>query len=145
MQSRSTTIRPDLFFWIFQKSIDATNTNFFSLQILGPLGSTFEIGTQIILLQIDGFLQRLDLKYHPSNKAHNSLVENRLQLQIKIPIKHMPCMKWTWKKLSNVEKTFCGIPLLHKHTTYEVLVVAWCHNGLDYFLKEHLFFHAPTF
>jgi hypothetical protein len=36
----------------------------------GPIditpGSTFEIGTQTILLQIDGFLQRLDLKYHPS-------------------------------------------------------------------------------
>jgi hypothetical protein len=31
-----------------------------------PLGSTFEIGTQIILLKIDGFLQRLILKYHPS-------------------------------------------------------------------------------
>ena len=31
-----------------------------------PLGSTSEIGTQIILLKIDGFLQRLDLKYHPS-------------------------------------------------------------------------------
>ena len=30
------------------------------------LGSTFEISTQIILLQIDGFLQRLDFKYHPS-------------------------------------------------------------------------------
>ena len=31
-----------------------------------PLMSTFEIGTQIILLKIDGFLQRLDLKYYPS-------------------------------------------------------------------------------
>ena len=31
-----------------------------------PLRSTFEIGTQIILLKIDGFLQRLDFKYHPS-------------------------------------------------------------------------------
>ena len=31
-----------------------------------PPGSTFEISTQIILLQIDGFLQKLDLKYHPS-------------------------------------------------------------------------------
>ena len=31
-----------------------------------PSGGTFEIGTQNILLQIDGFLQRLDLKYHPS-------------------------------------------------------------------------------
>ena len=29
-------------------------------------GSTFEIGTQTILLQIDRFLQRLDLKYLPS-------------------------------------------------------------------------------
>ena len=28
-----------------------------------PMGSTFEIGTQIILLKIDGFLQRLILKY----------------------------------------------------------------------------------
>ena len=31
-----------------------------------PMGSTFEIGTQIILLKFDGFLQRLDLKYDPS-------------------------------------------------------------------------------
>ena len=31
-----------------------------------PLGSTFEIGTQIIFLKIDGFLKGLDLKYHPS-------------------------------------------------------------------------------
>ena len=31
-----------------------------------PFGSNFEIGTQIILLKIDGFLQRLILKYHPS-------------------------------------------------------------------------------
>ena len=38
------------------------------LQGPGPraLGSTFEISTKIILLQIDGFLQRLDLEYHPS-------------------------------------------------------------------------------
>ena len=28
-----------------------------------PLGSTFEIGTKIILLKIDGFLQSLILKY----------------------------------------------------------------------------------
>ena len=32
-------------------------------------GDTFEIGTQIISLQIDGFLQRLDVKYHPSLNA----------------------------------------------------------------------------
>ena len=31
-----------------------------------PLRSTFEIGIQIILLKIDGFLQRLDLKDHLS-------------------------------------------------------------------------------
>ena len=30
-----------------------------------PLSGIFEIGTQFILLQIDGFLQRLDLKDHP--------------------------------------------------------------------------------
>ena len=32
----------------------------------GRVVHTFEIGTQIILLQIDGFLQRLDVKYHLS-------------------------------------------------------------------------------
>ena len=30
-----------------------------------PPGSTFEIGTQIILLQIDRFLERLDFKISP--------------------------------------------------------------------------------
>ena len=71
--------------------MDATSNNFFSREILNlekkilirqifdevqkiskcgwfdmSLRSTFEICTQIILLKIDGFLQRLDLEYHPS-------------------------------------------------------------------------------
>ena len=71
--------------------MDATSNNFFSHEILNfekknpdasnfdevqkfskfgrfdmPLGSTFEIGTQIKLLKIDEFLQRLNLKDHPS-------------------------------------------------------------------------------
>ena len=41
------------------------------------LGSTFEIGTQIILLKIDGFVQRLDLKYHPSLRGSLMLIQDQ--------------------------------------------------------------------
>ena len=48
----------------------AQGSNFWAHEHATALGGTFEIGTQIILLQIDGFLQRLDLKVSPLLSTH---------------------------------------------------------------------------
>ena len=60
-------------------------------------------------------------------EAHSSVLPH-----IQIP---NACLFWSGheKCCQMLKIFFCGIPLLHKHTTYEVLVVAWCHNDVTIF------------
>ena len=57
---------------------DEVQKNFKMWVVYMPLRSTFGIGTQIILLKIDGFLQRLDLKYHPSQGSWDSWATDQI-------------------------------------------------------------------
>ena len=73
-----------------------------------PLGSSFEIGSHTILLKIDGFVQKLDLKYHPS-PLNSSIIE---------------CLNGQDENCLSSWKTKIIVLLC----AYLIVVMGWCYN-----------------